>query len=370
MSADVECIVVGAGVIGLAVARRLACCGYETLILDCAASIGTGISSRNSEVIHAGIYYPQDSLKAVMCLQGKEMLYDFVKSRKIPHDRCGKLVVADTLSQMPAIAGIAERAKANGVLDIQALDSEGVHRIEPEVSCVGGLFSPSTGIVDSHALMVSMLGEAQNEGAVLCLSTQVTRVYSQANHIVVDTDAEQGGYQVRCKKLINAAGLSAVDIASGHQAENVSQVLAKGNYFRLIGKSPFSRLVYPVPEPGGLGVHTTIDLQGAARFGPDVQWVDDEHYDVDEHQKDDFINKVSRYWPAIAGRDITPDYAGIRPKIAIDELIYPDFLIQDSAVHGVAGLINLLGIESPGLTSCLAIANRVESMLSNHVTSQ
>ena len=364
MSADVECIVVGAGVIGLAIARRLAVAGYDTLILDSAASIGSGISSRNSEVIHAGIYYPPNSLKALMCVEGKEMLYDFCASRAVAHERCGKLVVADSIDQLPDIAEISARAKANGVLDIQSLSSEAISRLEPEVSCVGGLLSPSTGIIDSHALMLSMLGEAESRGALLCLSTTVTQIINKENHIVVGTNADQDGYQIRCKHLINAAGLSAVDIASSYQTTNVTRVMAKGNYFRLLGKSPFSRLVYPVPEAGGLGVHTTIDLQGSARFGPDVQWIDVEDYEVDGIQENEFRQRVSRYWPGIATRDISPDYAGIRPKIAIDKTLYSDFLIQDSASHGVSGLINLLGIESPGLTSCLAIAKYVESKLS------
>ncbi len=363
MSVDVECIVVGAGVIGLAVARQLARKGCETLILDSAANVGSGISSRNSEVIHAGIYYAPGSLKARMCREGKEMLYDFCESRAISYHRCGKLVVADSQSQLSDIAEIAARAKANDVLDIQTLSAQAVSRLEPEVSCVGGLFSPSTGIIDSHALMLSLLGEAENEGAVLCLSTKVTSISEEHGHILVNTNTEQGGYKIRCKYLINAAGLSAVGIASSCQSTNVRPVMAKGNYFRLIGKSPFQRLVYPVPEPGGLGVHTTIDLQGFARFGPDVQWVNAENYEVDETLEATFRKRVSQYWPAIAGRTISPDYAGIRSKIVIDNKLYPDFLFQGSESHGVRGLINCLGIESPGLTSCLAIANYVQEQL-------
>ena len=364
MPVDIDTVVVGAGVVGLAVARRLARSGHETLILDSADIIGSGASSRNSEVIHAGIYYPQDSLKAKMCVKGRDMLYDFCRTRAVPHKQCGKLIVADSESQFSDISGIASNAKANGVSDVEILDTQTIKRIEPAVNCVGGLLSPSTGIVDSHSLMLSILGEAENAGAQLCLSTKVRSIFKENNVIVVETEDEQDGYRIRCNRLVNAAGLSAVDLVPENNKETLSTVMAKGNYFRLIGPSPFQRLIYPVPEPGGLGIHATIDLQGSARFGPDVQWIDLETYDVDETVEEKFKTRISRFWPEIYRRTICPDYAGIRPKIAINDNLYPDFLVQDFTIHGVKGLVNLLGIESPGLTSCFAIAEQIDSYLS------
>ncbi len=364
MPVDIDTVVIGAGVVGLAVARRLAISGHETLILDSADIIGSGVSSRNSEVIHAGIYYPQDSLKAKLCVKGRDMLYEFCTSRDVPHNRCGKLIVADSASQYSDISGIAKNAKANGVSDIELLNAEAIKDIEPEVSCIGGLFSPSTGIVDSHSLMLALLGEAEYAGAQLCLSTKVRGISEINNTIVVETEDEQEVYRISCNKLVNAAGLGAVDLVPRKHDENLSKVMAKGNYFRLVGKSPFQRLIYPVPETGGLGIHATIDLQGNARFGPDVQWIDEESYDVNVSSEEDFKTRVSRYWPEIINRDICPDYAGIRPKIATNGEVYPDFFIHDSSIHGVPGLVNLLGIESPGLTSCLAIAEYVDELLS------
>ena len=363
MSVDIDTVVIGAGVVGLAVARRLARSVNDTLILDSADIIGSGVSSRNSEVIHAGIYYPNDSLKAKMCVKGRDMLYDFCKTRDVPHNQCGKLIVADSASQLSEISGIASNAQANGVLDIEQLNRHQIKQMEPAVACLGGLFSPSTGIVDSHSLMLAILGEAEFAGAQLCLSTKVRRIYNENDVIVVETEDEQDGYRIRCNKLVNAAGLGAVDLAPCSCKENLTKVMAKGNYFRLTGQSPFERLIYPVPEPGGLGIHATIDLQGNARFGPDVQWIDKETYDVDESAENEFKTRVSRYWPDIVNRSICPDYAGVRPKIAIGGKVYPDFLIQDSKSHGVRGLVNLLGIESPGLTSCFAIAKQVDLLL-------
>ena len=345
---------------GLAVARRLAISGHETLILDSADIIGSGVSSRNSEVIHAGIYYPNDSLKAKMCVKGRDMLYDYCRTRAVPHKQCGKLIVADSAKQFSEISGIAANAKANGVSDIEILDTQTIKGIEPAVNSVGGLLSPSTGIVDSHSLMLSILGEAEYAGAQLCLSTKVKGLFGENDAIVVETEDEQDGYRIRCNKLVNAAGLSAVDLVPDSKEQALSTVMAKGNYFRLMGPPPFQRLIYPVPEPGGLGVHATIDLQDSARFGPDVEWIDLENYDVNESAENKFRTRIGRYWPEISNRSLCPDYVGIRPKIAINGNVYPDFLIQDSTTHGINGLVNLLGIESPGLTSCFAIAEQVD----------
>ena len=361
----VDCIVIGAGVVGLAVARALALQGREVMVLEAGNAIGTGTSSRNSEVIHAGIYYPQGSLKAQLCVQGKQMLYDYCAQRNIGHSRCGKLIVATSESQVTQLQGIITKAAANGVNDLLLLSREQARAMEPQLECVAAIHSPSTGIVDSHALMLSLLGDIENAGGLLVLNTAVAqskRALSAIEVIAFD------GTELAANSVINAAGLNAPQVAScikGLDAKHVPPTYwAKGNYFTLSGKSPFKRLIYPVPEAAGLGVHLTIDLGGQAKFGPDVQWVDSpDDLLVDPNRGDAFYAEVRKYWPGLKDGSLQAGYAGIRPKLQAAGMPAGDFVIQGEAIHGVPGLINLFGIESPGLTSSLAIGIYVSQML-------
>lgn len=366
MVESVESVVIGAGVVGLAVARRLARAGREVLVLEAADAIGTGISSRNSEVIHAGIYYPRDSLKARLCVAGKRALYRYCASRGVGHKRLGKLIVATDEREMPLLDGLRAAAAANGVDDLVPLDARAVRAIEPALRCAGALFSPSTGVVDSHALMLSLRGEAEDRGAAMAFRAPV------AGGAVGDgaIRLEVGGVDataLECRVLVNAAGLDAPAIAlclAGVPAAAVPRAwLAKGNYYGLVGRSPFSHLIYPVPVPGGLGTHVTLDLAGRARFGPDVEWVETRDYRVDPARARSFYAAIRRYWPDLPDGALQPDYAGIRPKIAGPGAPAADFVIQGPAEHGVAGLVNLFGIESPGLTASLAIADHVAALL-------
>jgi len=361
----VDCIVIGAGVVGLAVARALALQGREVMVLEAANAIGTGTSSRNSEVIHAGIYYPQGSLKAQLCVQGKPMLYGYCAQRGIGHSRCGKLIVATHESQVGQLQGIIANAAANGVNDLVLLSREQARAMEPQLECVGAIHSPSTGIVDSHALMLSLQGDIENSGGFVVLNTAVAHLkQAQAAIEVIALD----GTAVVARNVVNAAGLNAPQVASlveGLDAKYVPPTFwAKGNYFTLSGKSPFNRLIYPVPEAAGLGVHLTIDLGGQAKFGPDVQWVDSpDDLLVDPNRGDAFYAEVRKYWPGLKDGALQAGYAGIRPKLQGPGAVAGDFVIQGEAVHGVPGLINLFGIESPGLTSSLAIGAYISQML-------
>lgn len=362
---QVECIVVGAGVVGLAIARELSGRGLEVLILEAADAIGTETSSRNSEVIHAGIYYPAGSLKARLCVAGRDMLYRYCTERGVPHARCGKLIAATGAEQVPALTAIAAAASANGVGDLKRLTAAEAQALEPALHCTAALLSPATGIIDSHALMLSLLGDAENSGAALSLSTRVVSGRVEPGRIVLRTlDAVSGeGFEIAARHVVNAAGLGAVALArsiSGLDAAFVPTLYcAKGNYFSVTGRAPFSRLIYPVPEPGGLGVHLTLDLNGVARFGPDVEWTDGTDYRVDPSRADRFYGEIRKYWPALADGSLQPAYSGIRPKLSARGEPNADFVIQESSVHGVESLVNLFGIESPGLTSCLAIAEHV-----------
>ena len=361
----VDCVVIGAGVVGLAVARALSMAGREVMVLEAADAIGTGTSSRNSEVIHAGIYYPAGSLKARLCVQGKAMLYDYCEARGIGHRRCGKLIVATSEAEVPQLAGIIAKAVANGVNDLVLLTREQARALEPQLECVAAIHSPSTGIVDSHALMLSLQGDLEASGGIVVLNTAVALVeYTQVDMIIIAND----GTRLRVNTVVNAAGLHAPALArrfQGLPAAHIPQAFfAKGNYFTLAGRSPFSRLIYPVPQAAGLGVHLTIDLGGQAKFGPDVQWVDSaDDLAVDPARGDAFYAEVRKYWPGLQDGALMPGYAGIRPKINGPHEAARDFLIQGPADHGVRGLVNLFGIESPGLTSSLAIANHVAELL-------
>ena len=359
---QVDCVVIGAGVVGLAVARALAQAGREVLILEAEAAIGTGTSSRNSEVIHAGIYYPQGSLKARLCVAGRDALYAFCASHGVPYRRCGKLIVATDESQVTGLDALQAHALANGVNDLQRLNGTELKALEPQLKAVAGLLSPSTGIVDSHALMLALQGDAEAAGALLALLASVGAVEVRADGLKLDV----GGAEpmiLLAKTLINCAGHAAPAIAArtkGLPAERVPpRYFAKGSYFSLATATPFHHLVYPLPEPGGLGVHLTLDLGGQARFGPDVEWVDSLDYSLDESRADRFYAAIRRYWPALPDGALQPAYTGIRPKISGPGEPAADFRIDGPAEHGIAGLVNLFGIESPGLTAALAIADEV-----------
>ena len=366
---QIDAVVIGAGVVGLAVGRALALSGREVMVLESENAIGTGTSSRNSEVIHAGIYYPAGSLKARLCVQGKQMLYAYCAERGVAHQRLGKLIVATSPEQVLALDGIRAKAAANGVHDLQRLSAAEARALEPALACEAALLSPSTGVVDSHGLMLALQGDMENAGGLLALVSPVQHIgvrQGTASHPIRVTT--QDGTELACRVLVNAAGLNAVALARGMDGLEHRQLpqalplayFAKGNYYTLAGKAPFSRLIYPVPEAAGLGVHLTLDLGGQAKFGPDVQWVDDPtDLQVDPRRGDAFYAEVRKYWPALADGALQPGYAGMRPKISAPHEAAADFMIQGPAEHGVPGLVNLLGIESPGLTSSLAIAAEV-----------
>jgi L-2-hydroxyglutarate oxidase LhgO len=360
-----EAVVIGAGVIGLAVARALAMAGREVVILEAEEAIGTHTSSRNSEVIHAGIYYPQGSLKAETCVQGKELLYEYCVSRGVPHRRSGKLIVAADDSQLQELEKIQKRAHANGVTDVVWMTREQALALEPELSCVAALYSPSTGIIDSHSLMLAYLGDAEAHGAMLALKSPLERAFVHNDGYELHVG---GSDPVKTSLLANCAGLKAPTVAKameGYRAQLAPRELyAKGNYYSLTGRSPFSRLVYPIPEPGGLGVHVTLDLAGQARFGPDVEWVERIGYDVDPRRAERFYAAIRRYWPGLPDGTLLPGYSGIRPKTAGPGEPAPDFHIQGPQEHGLPGLVHLFGIESPGLTASLALASLVLEELS------
>jgi len=359
-----DAVVIGAGVVGLAVARALAMAGREVVILEAEDAIGTHTSSRNSEVIHAGIYYPQGSLKAKACVEGRQLLYEYCAKHDVPHRRCGKLIVGTDPVHVKELQSLKNRAEANGVRDLVPLTREQALALEPELACVAALHSPSTGIIDSHALMLAYLGDAERHGAMLALRSlfERTRILPHGFELHV-----RGADPIQCSILVNSAGLRAPSVAramEGFDGKLVPRELyAKGNYYSLARRSPFSRLVYPVPEPGGLGVHVTIDLAGQARFGPDVEWVErigqENDYAVDPRRAERFYAAIRRYWPGLPDGALLPGYSGIRPKTAGPGEPAPDFQVQGPAAHGIPGLVHLFGIESPGLTSSLALADIV-----------
>ncbi len=358
----VECVVIGAGVIGLAVARRLAQAGREVIVLEAAEGIGTVTSSRNSEVIHAGIYYAAGSLMARMCVAGKHALYEYCSGHGIPHRNCGKLIVATTPKETLKLQSIRAHAEANGVLDLQTLSGDEARALEPALNCDGALLSPSTGIIDSHAFMLALRGDAEDAGAAFAFHVPLLRARALADRIELDAGGS-APISLECGLLVNAAGLAAPAVARSIDGMPIglipSAYLAKGNYFSCSARAPFSRLIYPVPEPGGLGVHLTLDMAGQARFGPDVEWVDTIDYAVDPARAERFYPAIRRYWPTLPDGALMPSYSGMRPKIVPPAVAVQDFLIQGPGDHGIGGLINLFGIESPGLTSSLAIADHV-----------
>ena len=361
----VDCVVIGAGVIGLAVARRLALSGREVIVLEAAEGIGTVTSSRNSEVIHAGIYYKAGSWMARTCVSGKHALYRYCDEHGIPYRNCGKLIVATTPKETEKLQSIRAHAEANGVAGMQTLSGDAARTLEPALNCDAALLSPSTGIIDSHAYMLALRGDAEAAGAAFAFHTPLERARATANHIELETGGD-APMTLACDLLVNSAGLGAPAVARSIEGMPIELIpapyLAKGNYFSCSARAPFSRLIYPVPEPGGLGVHLTLDMAGQARFGPDVEWVDRIDYAVDPARAERFYPAIRKYWPTLPDGALMPSYSGIRPKIVPPAVASQDFLMQGPRHHGVAGLINLFGIESPGLTSSLAIADHVADM--------
>lgn len=368
MSVDVECVVIGAGVIGLAIAAELSQMGKEVVILDARASYGSVTSARNSEVIHAGIYYRKNSLKARYCVEGKRTLYAYCRQREIPFRQCGKLIVATDDAQCAQLQQIQLRAAANGVKDLVLLSASEAQRLEPDLFCCGALLSPSTGILDSHSFMLSLLGDAENHGAVLATHSYVNSIeYNhEQQHYILDIQGDEPT-SLKARQVVNAAGHGACALFQSVQhllpVSNLQAFMYKGNYFSLSGRSSFSRLIYPVPEKAGLGVHLTLDLAGEARFGPDVEVVEEESYDVDPMRASQFYAAIRKYWPALPDHSLKPDYSGIRPRVFVDGELYSDFLISTEKQHGLPGLVHCLGIESPGLTASLAIAEAVGQAL-------
>jgi L-2-hydroxyglutarate oxidase LhgO len=363
----VDCVVVGAGVVGIAVARALALAGREVIVLDAAEGIGTETSSRNSEVIHAGIYYRRDSLMARFCVEGRQRLYAFCRERGVPFNNCGKLIVATDAAESEMLAGIKTRADANGVEGMRLLTAAEAQAMEPNLACTAALCSPTTGVIDSHAYMLALQGEAEHAGAAFVFLSSVIGGRATEDGIEIEVGGAEP-MRLGCNLLVNSTGLHAPSFArriAGMPSQLIpGEYYAKGNYFTLSGRSPFSRLIYPVPVPGGLGVHLTLDLGGQARFGPDVEWIDTIDYGVDPHRADSFFAAVRRYWPGLKDGALQPGYAGIRPKITPRGAPAQDFVVQGPRAHGVPGLVHLFGIESPGLTAAIALADYVVEMAS------
>lgn len=363
---DFDAVVVGAGVVGLAIARALALRGGSVLVLEAADAIGTGTSSRNSGVIHAGLYYPTGSLKARLCVAGREALYAYAAARNVPHARTGKLIVASADAERPALLDIHARALANGVEGVRLLSGAEAQALEPEVKAVAGLFSAHTGIIDAHAFMLALQGDLEAAGGVVVLRTPLTA----ARPIPDGFELDAGGAaptRITARWLVNAAGLASSAVAGCIDGLPTASIpvtrYAIGHYYDLSGPAPFRHLVYPVPEPGGLGVHFTLDLGGGGRFGPDVRWRDAVDYRFDDSQRDAFATAIRRWWPGVDAARLQPGYTGIRPKLSEPGAPAADFALLDAAQHGLPGYLGLHGIESPGLTAALAIGDRVTELL-------
>lgn len=369
----VDALVIGAGVVGLAVARALARRGLDTLVLEREGAIGQGISARNSEVIHAGLYYPRGSLKARCCVRGRDALYAFCEARAVPHRRCGKLLVATAPAQRGALETLAAQAAGNGVRDLRWLSGREARDLEPALQVEAALLSPSTGIVDSHALMLALQADLEAGGGQVLLQARVLSIETASDglHVVRVQSSDGDVSELGCRTLVNAAGLWATRVAQASTGlpPGLDTAFCKGSYFGLTGRAPFERLIYPMPEGDGLGVHLTLDLGGQARFGPDVQWLPEGttpetvDYAVDPQRLAGFAQAIRRFWPALPEGALQPAYSGVRPKLHRPGHDAMDFQIDGPARHGRAGLVHLLGIESPGLTSCLALAEEVVASL-------
>lgn len=359
MSDVLDCVVIGAGVVGLACAARLAESGHDVLVLERHGLIGSETSARNSEVIHAGIYYPTGSLKAALCVEGKARLYAYCAAHHVPHRRCGKIIVAVTDDQLGVLEGYRRQAEANGAGTLEWLDAADIRTLEPAVAAVGGLLSPTTGIIDSHAYMLSLQGRLEAAGGMIAFNT----VAADLHPVTAGIRFSAGGETLTCRHLVNSAGLEAPVLAACVDGAAPPARFARGHYFTYAGRPPFSRLVYPVAERGGLGVHVTIDLAGQVKFGPDVEWGAAVDYTFDERRKPAFAEAIRRYFPGLDEHRLQAGYVGVRPKISGPDEPAADFRIDGAEVHGVHGLVNLLGIESPGLTASLAIAERVAALV-------
>jgi L-2-hydroxyglutarate oxidase LhgO len=361
-----QVLVVGAGAVGLACARAAALAGHDVIVAEAADAIGTGTSSRNSEVIHAGLYYPTGSLRAHHCPRSSRMLYEYCASHGVPHRKCGKIVVATSEPEIPGVERIYRQAQANGCEGVGMIDAAAAKRLEPHVSCVAAMHSPETGIIDSHSYMRALRGDLEDRGGMVALNTPIERLVRTGDGWQVHFGGRDP-QSITVDAVINSAGLGAQALAratEGYPQERVPRlVLAKGNYFSYSGRPVFSRLVYPTPIPGGLGVHVTLDLAGRMRFGPDVQWIDEENYDVDPHRSAVFYAAIRSYWPALPDNALVPDYAGIRPKLTAQGEPAADFLMDFPGDHGVPRLVQLFGIESPGLTASLSLAETVVARL-------
>jgi L-2-hydroxyglutarate oxidase LhgO len=362
-----QVLVVGAGVIGLAVARAAALAGHDVTVAEATGGIANGVSSRNSEVIHGGLYYPKDTKRAVHCVRGRRMLYEFCASHGVAHNKCGKLVVATNDAELAKVETILAQAKINGVENVEMIGGNAARAMEAELFCTGALLSPETGIIDSHGYMLALWGELEDRGGMIAFETPVERLSYKAPHWQVRFGGRDAGI-AEFDAVVNAAGLGAQALARRidlYPAEKVPRlVLGKGNYFGFAGRPVFSRLIYPTPIDGGLGVHVTLDLGGRMRFGPDVEWISEENYTVDPRRADAFYDRIRTYWPELPADSLVPDYCGIRPKLTGPGEGQADFMIAAEPVHGLPRLVNLFGIESPGLTASLSLAEEVVGYLS------
>jgi L-2-hydroxyglutarate oxidase LhgO len=362
-----QVLVVGAGIVGLAMARAAALKGHEVIVAEATRGIGNGVSSRNSEVIHGGMYYPTGSLRAVHCPRGRRMLYEFCASHGVPHRKCGKLIVATEDAEVAKMEAILKQGIANGVEGFELIEGAAARAMEPALACVAALRSPETGIIDSHALMNALRGDLEDRGGMIAFNTRIERItHNQAGWMVHFSGSESG--ELAVDGVINSAGLGAQALArrtETYPAERVPRlVMARGNYFGYAGRPVFSRLIYPAPRiDGGLGTHVTLDLAGRMRFGPDVEWIDEENYDVNPARAQSFYASIRRYWPGLPDHSLNPDYAGIRPKLTGPGEPAADFMIEGPKQHGLPGLVHLFGIESPGLTASLSLADEVVSYL-------
>ena len=361
-----QVLVIGAGVVGLAVARGAAVVGHDVIVAEATQGIGNGVSSRNSEVIHGGMYYPADSLRARHCVLGRRLLYEYCASHGVPHRQCGKLIVATSTAELAKIESIHKQGLLNGVEGLELVYGNAVTALEPALACIAAVHSPHTGIVDSHSLMLALQGDLEDRGGMIAFGTRIERLTPSPEGWDVSFGGDEAG-SLLVDAVINSAGLTAPALAratEGYAAERAPKItFAKGNYFGYAGKPAFSRLIYPAPVDGGLGIHVTLDLAGRMRFGPDVEWIEAENYDVDPQRADSFYSRIRTYWPGLPDRTLVPDYAGIRPKLTGPGEPPADFVIEGPAAHGLPRLVHLFGIESPGLTSALSIADEAVAAL-------